>query len=261
MWGRASSLLCGCYHSVSVRVFSPALGVEALRVRFNKASLPLSVWLLKQVRSMQSQWTYVPPIQVSAVPLRNRESPVVFIPDLVQCCGLEVRVLLLQELKWLCCHLRSALPCGWLLPEPVCPRSSAKLPCGVSGAGCSCWETNYWARGQGPPLPPRYKLNSLLDFPMSSKSSLSFLTKGFSSSSPCLIQPSHFITTVIFLKGNFDICLTTQKVWGKYQTLHNLTPVLTMSFHLLPLSFLYFILKLANSMGSLSMTCFLASLL
>ena len=42
MLGRASSVLCGCHSAVRSGVCSPVVGVEALRVRFHKAPLPLS---------------------------------------------------------------------------------------------------------------------------------------------------------------------------------------------------------------------------
>lgn len=40
---RAFSLLCGCHSPVSGRICSPVFGVKSLRVRFNKALLPLNV--------------------------------------------------------------------------------------------------------------------------------------------------------------------------------------------------------------------------
>ena len=54
--GGASSLLCGCHSPFGGGVCSPVFGVEALRVRFNKAPLPLSVCLIPKEVTAAARW-------------------------------------------------------------------------------------------------------------------------------------------------------------------------------------------------------------
>ena len=56
MLGGSSSLLCGCHSPVEGEVCSLVVGVEALRVRFDKTLLPLSVCSVpKEVSSEASE--------------------------------------------------------------------------------------------------------------------------------------------------------------------------------------------------------------
>ena len=59
MLGRASPFLCGCHNPVGGRVCSPFVGVEALRVGFNKVLLPLSVCPLTKEVSAEASETCV----------------------------------------------------------------------------------------------------------------------------------------------------------------------------------------------------------
>ena len=59
MLGGASSWLHGCHCSVKDRVCSPVVGVEALRVTFDQAPLPLSVCPAPKELIAEASETYV----------------------------------------------------------------------------------------------------------------------------------------------------------------------------------------------------------
>ena len=178
-WGLLFALCC--HSSVRGRVCSPVVGVEALRVGFDKALSPFSVCSgVHQGDEHWSEWGLCGHSKPMRHPCRRprfcQEAAqgcdpfsVVFVPDLVLGwhwgpgrCGFENRSGCAATWDLGCLH-------GRALPGPVCPKSGSKLRCEVGGMEHSCQERNHWVllpRGCLPRpcdsvMPPRVHANKV----------------------------------------------------------------------------------------------------
>ena len=129
--GRAPSLLHDCHHPVGRQGLLPSCCSRS--PKFNQAPLPLSICLvLKEVMTEASQACAVTVNPHTEAAQGHLPFSVVFIPDLVQGCGvmgLGAQVLCLQELR--CYAATGDLGCLCGRPLPGCVRPDSAPSCSV----------------------------------------------------------------------------------------------------------------------------------
>ena len=129
--GRAPSLLRDCHHPVGRQGLLPSCCSRS--PKFNQAPLPLSICLvLKEVMTEASQACAVTVNPHTEAAQGHLPFSVVFIPDLVQGCGvmgLGAQVLCLQELR--CYAATGDLGCLCGRPLPGCVRPDSAPSCSV----------------------------------------------------------------------------------------------------------------------------------
>ena len=129
--GRAPSLLRDCHHPVGRQGLLPSCCSRS--PKFNQAPLPLSICLvLKEVMTEASQACAVTVNPHTEAAQGHLPFSVVFIPDLVQGCGvmgLGAQVLCLQELR--CYAATGDLGCLCDRPLPGCVRPDSAPSCSV----------------------------------------------------------------------------------------------------------------------------------
>ena len=129
--GRAPSLLHDCHHPIGRQGLLPSCCSRS--PKFNQAPLPLSICLvLKEVMTEASQACAVTVNPHTEAAQGHLPFSVVFIPDLVQGCGvmgLGAQVLCLQELR--CYAATGDLGCLCGRPLPGCVRPDSAPSCSV----------------------------------------------------------------------------------------------------------------------------------
>ena len=164
MSGRAFSLLVVVTTLSGVGSVPYLLELKALRVGLNLVPLPLIVWSGPQevIAEAIEALGVREDLSTSCVCIRGstqNQTQAVNLPLLhssqIWCKGLAWRRGGGQRgcrgWRMWCCGCKNWGGCtanlyqgclfGSLLPEPVCPRSITKLPCGVGTLGHSCWKT------------------------------------------------------------------------------------------------------------------------
>ena len=129
--GRAPSLLRDCHHPVGRQGLLPSCCSRS--PKFNQAPFPLSICpVLKEVMTEASQACAVTVNPHTEAAQGHLPFSVVFIPDLVQGCGvmgLGAQVLCLQELR--CYAATGDLGCLCGRPLPGCVRPDSAPSCSV----------------------------------------------------------------------------------------------------------------------------------